>query len=96
MLHHPAAMAKDTTTALLAGGATAALLAALIVLVRTHLLPTGHNPVRDAVSDYGRWSRASRPRCEPSRSARSNGFSTSRASPGFCWSPSTCSQTRPD
>lgn len=46
-------MAKDTTTALLAGGATAALLAALIVLVRTHLLPTGHNPVRDAVSDYG-------------------------------------------
>ena len=46
-------MAKDTTTALLAGGATAALLAALVVLVRTHLLPTGHNPVRDAVSDYG-------------------------------------------
>ncbi len=40
-------------TAALAIAAAVAFAAALVVLVRTHLLPTGRDPVRDAVSDYG-------------------------------------------
>ena len=35
---------------IIAALATAVQAGALIIL---HLLPTGHNPVRDAVSDYG-------------------------------------------
>jgi hypothetical protein len=46
-------MAMHTATELLAIGAAACFIAAGLVLVRLHLLPTGHDPLRDAVSDYG-------------------------------------------
>lgn len=42
-----------TGTELLALGATVCFIASVLVLVRTHLLPTGRDPIRDAVSDYG-------------------------------------------
>lgn len=40
-------------TETLAVGAVACFIAALLVLLRLHLLPTGHDPRRAAVSDYG-------------------------------------------
>lgn len=42
-----------TGTEVLAIGAGACFIAAVLVLVRAHFLPTGYDPVRDAVSDYG-------------------------------------------
>jgi hypothetical membrane protein len=42
-----------TGTEVLAIAATACFIAATLVLLRAHLLPTGHHPQRDAVSDYG-------------------------------------------
>ena len=45
--------ATDGTTAAFAIAAVAALGAGVGALVRVHFLPTGYNPVRDAVSDYG-------------------------------------------
>jgi hypothetical protein len=43
----------DTLAAILAAVATAAFAAAAVTLVWVNLLPTGHRPLRDAVSDYG-------------------------------------------
>jgi hypothetical protein len=43
----------DSVTETLAIAAAVAFAAALVVLVRTHFLATGRDPVRDAVSDYG-------------------------------------------
>jgi hypothetical protein len=43
----------DALTEVLGIAAAVAFVAALVVLVRTHFLPTGRDPVRDAVSDYG-------------------------------------------
>jgi hypothetical membrane protein len=42
-----------TGTEVLAIAATACFIAAVLVLVRVHLLPTGYDSMRDAVSDYG-------------------------------------------
>lgn len=41
------------STEILAIGAAACFIAALLVFVRAHLLPTGYDAMRDAVSDYG-------------------------------------------
>ena len=43
----------DTTAAVLAALACAGFAAGAVALVWVHFLPTGHKPVRDAVSDYG-------------------------------------------
>jgi hypothetical protein len=43
----------DTTAAVLAALSTAAFVAAAVSLVWVNLLPTGHRPAIDAVSDYG-------------------------------------------
>ena len=43
----------DETAAILAAIAAAAIAAGAISLVWVDLLPTGHGPMRDAVSDYG-------------------------------------------
>lgn len=42
-----------TGTEILAIGAAACFIAAVLVLVRAHLLPTGYDAMRDAISDYG-------------------------------------------
>ena len=42
-----------TGTEVLAIGAAACFIAAVLMLVRAHFLPTGYDPLRDAVSDYG-------------------------------------------
>src|SRR3954469_13180771 len=44
----------DTTAAILAALAAAAVAAGTVSLVWVNLLPTGHRPMVDAVSDYGR------------------------------------------
>src|SRR4051794_12426145 len=46
-------MTMHTASQVLAIGSVACVLAAALVLVRLHLLPTGLDPQRDAVSDYG-------------------------------------------
>ena len=43
----------DTTAAILAALAVAAVAAGTVSLVWVNLLPTGHRPMADAVSDYG-------------------------------------------